>query len=370
MNSIVKVIAALVGLVLVAVGGGFVWAKSIVAAKLERQFEFHEASFAVPFALSDSELAVLRKMHIAKLQQRQTGEQAEVHAGAQTAMAQGEQAGGQDSTAPIQAPADPLAGVDLDAVALRRAVARGKHLVQSRYVCVECHGEDFGGGVMVDDPAMGRLLGPNITQGKGSKVLDYTPSDWDHIMRHGVCKDGKPALMPAEDFQRMSDQELSDVVAYIRSRPPVDNVVPESVLGPLGTVLAAVGKLPLAVDMIANHDIAHDRRPPAAASNAEFGKHLANVCTGCHRGHLEGGPIQVGPPNWPPASNLTPHDEGLRGWTFDQFQELMIEGKRPDGTLVRDPMSRLPPYAKKMSNVEMKALWAYLQSLPSLPTGQ
>src|SRR5690606_20087824 len=54
---------------------------------------------------------------------------------------------------------------DVDAVALDRAVARGKHLVEARFLCTECHGADFGGGVMVDDPALGSLLGPNLTSG-------------------------------------------------------------------------------------------------------------------------------------------------------------------------------------------------------------
>ena len=132
---------------------------------------------------------------------------------------------------------------------------------------------------MVDDPMMGRLLGPNITHGVGSKVLAYEPSDWDRAVRHGVKPGGLPSVMPAEDFQLMSDRELSDVVAYIRSMPPVDNEVPEVRLGPLGKVLLSVGQLWFAADVVAEHDAAHLTLPPAAEVSFEFGAHLARVAT-------------------------------------------------------------------------------------------
>ena len=44
-------------------------------------------------------------------------------------------------------------------------------------------------------------------------VTDYEPADWDRIVRHGLLSDGRPAAMPSEDFQMMSDQELSDIIA-------------------------------------------------------------------------------------------------------------------------------------------------------------
>ncbi|NLY93336.1 MAG: cytochrome c, partial [Myxococcales bacterium] len=132
-------------------------------------------------------------------------------------------------------------GGDPEALALEQAIERGRHLLSARYACADCHGEDFGGGVMVDDPAMGRLLGPNLTRGEGSVTLDYSVADWDRIVRHGIRKDGRPALMPSEDFMAMSDRELSDIIAYIRALPPVDNAVPPSTLGPIGKLLVATG---------------------------------------------------------------------------------------------------------------------------------
>jgi cytochrome c553 len=332
-------------LVAVAAAAFFGWAKLRVRASLARTLSAHDVDIPVPFPLTDDELATLRA-------ERQA-------AGA---------AGGEAAADGDGPPPDALAGVDLDALALERAVERGRHLVGARYACGECHGRDFSGGVMVDDPAMGSLLGPNLTLGGPTRAFDM--SDWDHVVRHGILADGRPGLMPSEDFVRMSDRELSDIVAFLRAQPPVDNHVPASSLGPLGTVLAALGELPLSADTIGEHTRPHAVEPPPSEPNAAFGEHLIAVCTGCHRATLDGGPIAVGPPDWIPAANLTPHADGLAGWTFDDFERAMREGVRPDGATLRPPMDVIKPYAQAMTDTELRALWAYLQTLEARATAR
>ncbi len=249
-----------------------------------------------------------------------------------------------------------------DSILLAQAVERGRHLLTARYACTECHGADFGGGVMVDAFPLGRLLAPNITGGSGSRTRDYTPADWDRIIRHGVLPDGRAAVMPSEDFQRMSDQELSDIVAFIRAHPPVDNDVPPPVYGPLGRILIATGKIiPSAARIL--HDLPHPPYPPAAVVDSTFGAHIAATCMGCHGANLGGGPVPGGDPKWPPARNLTPHATGLATWDYADFERAMIDGVRPDGTPLKLPMTFVMPYAKNMKPVELRALWAYLVSL-------
>jgi mono/diheme cytochrome c family protein len=220
---------------------------------------------------------------------------------------------------------------------------------------------------MVDDPMIGQLLGPNITTGTGSLTLDYTPADWDRAVRHGVLPDGRPSAMPAEDFQLMSDQELSDVIAYIRSMPPVDNEVPPKRLGPLGKVLLVTGQIQIAALTMASHGEAHAALPPVAEVSLDFGRHLAGVCVGCHSADFSGGPIAGGDPSWAPARNLTPHEDGLAGWSYEDFETALREGRRPDGSALLAPMTLITPYSANMTDVEMQALWAYLQSLPPTP---
>lgn len=247
------------------------------------------------------------------------------------------------------------------------AVERGRHLVEARYPCADCHGADFSGSVMIDVPLIGRLFGPNLTAGEGSAIKDYTAGDWDRIVRHGVGPDGTPRAMPSESFQQMSDRELSDIAAYLATVPAIDNQVPPVSIGPLGRILVAIGEIRPAYYRITTHDRPHLIDAPAEAPSVEFGRHLASTCTGCHREDLSGGPVAGGDPNWVPAANLTPHPDGLGDWTAAQFAGALQLGIRPDGTPLVTPMAEVVRYTTSMSEVEVAALWAYLRSLPPVP---
>ena len=329
MKTALKVILAVVGVVVLASGGFYVWTGMRVSDLRARTIDTHTVEFPVPFPLTDVEL---RELDFA------------------------------------EGRADSIDSADTAEVARERAIERGRHLIASRYVCTECHGSNLGGGTMIDDPAIGTVLGPNITTGRGSVVLDYGPSDWDRAVRHGVAPSGRPTLMPAQDFQLMSDQELSDVLAYIATMPPVDNEVRPLRLGPLGRVLLALGQIRFAADEIPSHDAPHPVLPPPADVSTEFGAHLAGVCVGCHRANLSGGPIIGGDPSWPPAANLTPHADGLAAWSYEDFLRAMREAEKPDGTDLLPPMEPVTNFTRNMSDTELQALWSYLQSLPASPT--
>lgn len=334
-------VGGLLGLVVVLGGGAYVWASSATSAKLASVYEIHRADFPIPFPLSDEEVAELRAERLAS---GVTG------------------ANGNASSA------EPLAELDVNAIATERAIARGEHLLKTFYACAECHGTDFGGGVMVDDPAIGRILGPNLTLGDGSRTINYTAAGWDRIVRHGVKPDGKGSPMPSVDYFNMLGRELSDVVTYIRSLAPVNKQVPPVSFGPLGKMLIATGQLPFSVDVHpTEHDIAHAAHPPQALADATFGKHLAQTCSGCHGPNLTGGPIVGGPPDWPPAANLT--QAGLAGWSYDDFVRAMKEGTSKNGVALRLPMSDMTRFAANMTDIELQAPWAYLKELSPQPTG-
>jgi cytochrome c553 len=333
MRTLIRIVLVVVVVLGAAVVATFLWAGSKSSAVLGRSVETHSIDFPVPFPLTEAEVEALRRERVAGLESVREGE-------------------------------DVLDGVDLEAVALSAAIERGRHLVKSRYSCTECHGQDFAGGVMIDDPMIGRLLGPNVTAGEGGVLAGYTVADWDRIVRHGVKRGGRPSAMPSQDFAAMSDRELSDIVAFVGALPPVDKEVPPVKLGPLGKVLVAAGALPLAYDLIADHQSAHEALPPAEDDTLAFGRHLAQVCTGCHRADFSGGPVAGGDPSWPPAANLTTHESGLSGWTFAQFEQVMREGRGRDGRPVRVPMEGVAEYGRHMTGPELQAMWAFLSSLP------
>lgn len=310
---------ALAAVVVLALGA-YGYAVHVSGQKLSRHYRLHDVDFPVPWPLTDEERAGL-------------------------------------------AAAQPDA--DLEQIALEWARQRGQHLIEARYGCTECHGKNFGGGTMVDDPLMGSFYGPNLTTGKGGVTIDFTVSDWDHIVRHGVKPDGTPAIMPSAELAEMSDRELSDIITYIRSRPPVDNEMPPSKPGPLGKILVATDELKTSAELI-DHEAGHRALPPAQDDTLALGGHLSAVCTGCHGKELRGGPIPGGDPSWPPAANLTP--QGIGSWSFDDFERLLRIGERPDGTRVAAPMESVIPFGAKMSDTELRAIFAYLKSLPPAPT--
>ncbi len=246
------------------------------------------------------------------------------------------------------------------------ALARGKHVATAIGKCMDCHGADLGGKVFIDDPAMGQVIAPNLTAGDGGIGKRYTDADLERAVRHGIAPEGRGLLvMPSDEYYHLSDEDAASLFAYLRSLPPVDRTLPPSRLGPLGRGLYLSGKLPL----FAAERIAHQAPRPAPVSpgvTREYGEYLATVggCRGCHGKDLVGGPIPGTPPEWPPASNLTP--AGIGAWTEADFFKSLRSGIRPDGTAINGVM----PWALagQMSDDEIRAVWLYLRSVPAKQT--
>src|SRR5262245_55608248 len=62
------------------------------------------------------------------------------------------------------------------------ALARGRHLVEVIGKCALCHGADYGGKVLGDNLAFGRLWAGNLTPGKGG-IGDFTDADLERAFR-------------------------------------------------------------------------------------------------------------------------------------------------------------------------------------------
>ena len=70
---------------------------------------------------------------------------------------------------------------------------------------------------------MGKLVAPNLTTGKGGVGAKYNGAQLARVLRHGVKQDGHPALfMPSQEFVNLNEQDLANIVAYVKSVPPVD----------------------------------------------------------------------------------------------------------------------------------------------------
>lgn len=367
-KQVIIAAAVVVGVVVLGLGAAWGWVTTTASAELGRAVEVHEVELAVPWPLSEEDVVELRAQARDRLLQARAELSPVDLEPADRDSAEDQEQGLSDAdTAPDLT--DEELGLDLEAVALERALGRGRYLIKARYPCGECHGHDLGGGTMVDDPMVGGFFGPNLTGGQGSVVADYTTADWDRILRHGVKADGRVAMMPSVDFFAMSDRELSDIIATIRTMPAVDREAEPLRLGPLGSVLIATGAFVFSADQHPDHHAAHVAAPPPAEDTLAYGGHIAQACAGCHQTSFTGGPVVGAPPDWPEASNLTPHSEGLEGWTFEDFDRAMLQGLRPGGDPLRPPMSEVSSMAREMTEVDRRAMYAYFMSLQPKPTG-
>jgi mono/diheme cytochrome c family protein len=241
-------------------------------------------------------------------------------------------------------------------------IARGRHVARALAKCVDCHGEDFGGQVMVDDPAFGRLVPANITRGKGGRGASLTDDDIVRAIRHGIGGDGrKLIIMPSAEYNNFSAEDVTSIVAYVRSLPPVDRELPPIKLGPVLRMLLMTGQLPASDAETIDHTKAPPVAPPPGVT-AEYGRYLADVsgCRGCHGPGFSGGKIPGGDPSWPPAANITP--TGLAQYDEAKFMTLLREGTRPAGTRVNEAMPYR--YTREMTDDEIRAVWTYLQTVP------
>ncbi len=248
------------------------------------------------------------------------------------------------------------------------ALERGRYLVATVGSCVDCHGEDYSGKVVVDDPMLGSFIGKNLTAGQGGIGQKYTDIDWVRAIRHGIKPDGSPILiMPSMDYYNLSDEDLGAMIAYLKTLPPVNGVVEESHVGPLGRVLIATDQMTAISAEVIQHTQPHPGAPERAAT-AEYGKYIASItCIGCHNPAFSGGPILGAPPEAPEASNLTPGGE-LANWDEEDFIQTLRTGMDPGGKIL-DPNFMPWPNFIQMTDEDLGALWAYLSSLPAKETG-
>jgi mono/diheme cytochrome c family protein len=100
------------------------------------------------------------------------------------------------------------------------------------------------------------------------------------------------------------------------------------------------------------------------------GAYVAQSCIGCHGVNLSGGRIPGAPYDWPAPANLTPGTgSAMRRYpSAELFMAMLRSGQRPDGSTISPVMPF--PALREMSEVDVRALYAYLQTLEPRVEGQ
>ncbi|OGO32100.1 MAG: hypothetical protein A2Z16_01415 [Chloroflexi bacterium RBG_16_54_18] len=224
-------------------------------------------------------------------------------------------------------------------------------------MCKECHGPDFAGQIMEDDPLIGRLVSSNLTTGDGGIGSVYNDAGWYAAVRHGIRPDGKSLLaMPSRELNILSDEDLGIVVSLIKNSPPINKTLPRSQLGLMGRVILLQGIPILSAEQVEGSPT--PPTPPEPGETVEYGQYLAALCAICHGEGLAG----VDEPGG--GTNLTPGGK-LGTWMEADFIKALRMGVEPDGKMIDQEMMPTRIFGK-LNESELKALWIYLQTLPAV----
>lgn len=237
-------------------------------------------------------------------------------------------------------------------------IAEGAHIYATKG-CADCHGEDLSGKTFLNDGMVGTLRAANLTSGKGGRPANYSDRDWVMAMRHGLRSNGKPlVIMPSYEYCKLADHDLASLIAYCKSVPPVDAEPASIKLGPLGTVLSGLDKLPLIPAEQINHLEKYPQKVERSVS-VEYGKYLTLSCTGCHKPDLKGGPNVI--PGGTPVRDITASGN-IGKWTLSQFISVLRTGATPDGRRLKN--EDMPwQMTKNYTDEELQALYLYLKTL-------
>jgi cytochrome c553 len=221
------------------------------------------------------------------------------------------------------------------------ALLRGKHIA-TIWECTRCHGEDLSGTMITNDPLsgivpmIGTIPAPNLTAGKGGIAASYTDTDWVRSIRHGVNPEDRGEVLMF-DYSTMSDQDLGDLIAYLKQVPPVDTNYPEMRYGPIVPVVSNFGLLTPAAERID-----HGASRPAdvtPGATVEYGGYLSTICTACHGNGI---------------GNV------LKNWKQEEFIHTFNTGFLSDGRQFGPTMSSYT--FREMTDMELTALWLYFTS--------
>jgi mono/diheme cytochrome c family protein len=241
------------------------------------------------------------------------------------------------------------------------SISRGQGLA-ALSGCTGCHAANLGGQEFINGFPFAKLATPNLTRGRGGVAAAYSDADWERAIRHGVRRNGDHLMiMPSAAFNQFRDEEVGQIIAYVKSVPPVDGGHPARVMYPLSRVLHAFGAPLFEAEKI-DHTHQVVVSPPRGAT-VEWGKFLAQGCQFCHGDNLKG-KQEGGEPGAPPSPDISRTGEPGR-WTEAQFIQTIRTGTTPAGRYLVD---RYMPWSSlgRLGDDDLRAVYMYLQASDSI----
>ncbi|HKD06821.1 MAG TPA: c-type cytochrome [Bryobacteraceae bacterium] len=253
-------------------------------------------------------------------------------------------------------------------------LARGEYLVNVVAACGNCHTKQapdllpipsmhLAGGRRFDIPP-GIAYSKNLTPDRDTGIASWSDEQVIRAIREGVTKEGNliGPPMPIALYNKIADDDVKAMVAYLRSVPPVRNEIPESKY-----------KIKLHAEPTAK-----DVKAPPKTDKIAYGEYLVNVahCLECHTPFAANGepdyakragaggreffPIERRPVR---ARNISSDPEtGIGSWTDAQIKKAITEGINKDGKKLIPPMPY--GYFKNLAGDDLDAVVAFIRTLP------
>lgn len=169
------------------------------------------------------------------------------------------------------------------------AVQRGARVAKLNG-CHDCHGQQLQGLLFHDEMPIIRAWGPNLSR----VIAVQSDAQLDGAIRHGVAGDGRRLwMMPSSAFAHLSDQETSDLLAYLRTYKPTGDAQPRFQVGPIGRLGVLLGQFKSEAEMIKRNG--DGLRIADLGPRHAQGRDLARACVECHGQSLEGNTTMKSP---------------------------------------------------------------------------
>jgi mono/diheme cytochrome c family protein len=263
------------------------------------------------------------------------------------------------------------------ATASPQQLQRGRYLVESVMHCYGCHsevdwkagavprpGKKGSGAHIPDDNLPFRVVAPNISPDRRHGIGSYSDAELANAIRNGIGKDGRVLfpLMPYMTFRPISDEDLAAVIAYVRAQRPIASAAPKT-------------ELPPPVKQLLHAPPPMTSSRPDLSTPVKRGEYLAGLgnCAGCHTPidvktlrpilplAFGGGQALHGPWGKVSSANITPDPSGISYYDEKLFLQMMRRGHV--GARRLNPIM-LTSYYRRMTDNDLRDLFAYLKSLP------
>ena len=279
----------------------------------------------------------------------------------------------------LSAPRPAFTEADAPALVIAGNPERGR-LIFAAGNCASCHASTgqqdrlrLGGGMALASP-FGTFRVPNISPDPIDGIGRWRTIDLANALMSGVSPDGShfyPAL-PYTSYAHMQVDDVRDLMAYIRSLPPVSGQAPPHEISFPFNIRRFVGLWKLFY-------LNQERLQPDASRSTAWnrGRYLAEAlghCAECHSSRNLFGAIRPetrfaggqDPEGTGFVPNITPGRIG--SWSSAEIAEVLTSGHTPMRDNVGSTMVDVVTNTAMLPQTDREALAVYIKSLPARPT--